>query len=130
MKKNMFYKKAFTLLEMLVVLGIIAIIVSVTVASYGVVQKKARDSKRKSDLKAVQNCMEQYYTTNSYKYQALTAGSAISGSINCGSTSITAPTDPLSSGSYIYNVNSTSTSDYTITATLEGGGTFVITNLQ
>lgn len=125
-------KKAFTLLEMLVVLGIIAIIVSVTVASYGVVQKKARDSKRKSDLKAVQNCMEQYYTNTSYQYQVLSKGGSneISGSVNCGSTSITAPTDPLGTGSYIYNVNSTSATAYTITATLEGGGTFVIVNLQ
>lgn len=51
-------KKSFTLLEMLVVIGIIAILVTLGFASYSTVQKKARDAKRQGDLKAAQQVME------------------------------------------------------------------------
>ncbi|NCO89124.1 type II secretion system protein, partial [Candidatus Roizmanbacteria bacterium] len=41
-------KKAFTLLEILVVIGIISIMVAMGTASYSTAQKKARDAKRKT----------------------------------------------------------------------------------
>lgn len=58
----------FTLLEMLVVLGIIASILGVGLISYSSVQKKARDTKRKQDLKTIQNALEQYYSVCNYRY--------------------------------------------------------------
>lgn len=61
-------KNGFTLLELLVVIGIIGILVALATVSYSATQKGARDSKRKQDLIAIQNALEQYYSATSYKY--------------------------------------------------------------
>lgn len=93
-------RKAFTLLELLVVIGIIAVLVSFGAVSYSSAQKKARDSKRLSDLKSIQNSLEQYNsvcltTPSTYPF----AGNGnLSGALTCASPSttfITYPTDPL-----------------------------------
>ena len=60
--------KGYTLLELLVVIGLITILMSFGIASYSTAQQKARDSKRKSDLKLLQNAMEQYYSICSFSY--------------------------------------------------------------
>lgn len=64
MKRN----KGFTLLELLVVIGIIAVLVGTLSVSYSAAQKRGRDSRRRSDMKAVQESLEQYYVENSYAY--------------------------------------------------------------
>ena len=124
MKKNIF-ERAFTLLEMLIVISIIGILVGMGTVSYSTAQKKTRDAKRKIDLKAVQNCMEQYYAVNT-AYKVITGTS----SLNCGDSNTLSVTDPLNSGTYIYIVSASTASTYTITATLEGGGSVTISNLQ
>ncbi|MCS7093566.1 MAG: type II secretion system GspH family protein, partial [Patescibacteria group bacterium] len=128
MKKNIFLKKSFTLLEMLVVIGIIGILVSVGFASYSTAQKKSRDSKRKNDLKSIQNAFEQYYSICNYKYPATipSAGNKlIATSANCLSLSsnvelITMPSDPLG-GSY-QCVGTCDSTGYTICPKDLGGG--------
>lgn len=136
-------KNAFTLLEMLVVIGIIGVLVGLATTSYSTAQKKARDAKRKSDLKSVQNCLEQYYSyNNNFKYTLAglptSAGTVLSGTISCGGTvSITAPTDPINVDPNQYLVTvvpSAGSQNYTITATLEQGtapdNTFSVSNQQ
>lgn len=124
-------RKSFTLLEMLVVIGIISILVSMGFASYSTVQKKARDAKRQADLKAFQSSIEQCYSVNSFVYPT------ISGT---GTTSIT-ETCPAASGGPSKTITDPSTNKYTVTNTatppsytvsipLEGGGTFDIFNQQ
>lgn len=81
-------RQGFTLMEILIVIAIIGVLVSVSVASYASAQKKGRDSRRKSDLKAVQNAWEQYYADNNANYPA-----------NCG-FSVT-PTPSIMSGTYL-----------------------------
>jgi prepilin-type N-terminal cleavage/methylation domain-containing protein len=54
-------RQGFTLIELLISIAIIGILISVAVASYSSAQKKARDSRRMSDLKAIQGGFEQYY---------------------------------------------------------------------
>jgi len=96
-------KSAFTLLEMLVVIGIIGILVGMGAVSYSTAQKKARDAKRKQDLKAIQNAFEQYYSICNYKYPAavpvagrgLMAQSSICPNVSGNVLIFTMPADPL-----------------------------------
>ncbi len=105
-------KKGFSLIELLVVISIIGVLVAVAVASYTGAQIKARDARRRSDLKSIQAAMEQYYSTtgaNSY------------GTVATSFSPNPVPTDPKPSfGSYITNyVVSTG---YCICAQLEEAG--------
>ena len=93
-------KKSFTLLEMLIVLGIIAVILSVLSVSFSTTQKKSRDAKRKGDIKALQNGLEQYYSSCGYVYP--TAGFS---SVACGTTPAiisVIPVDPKNGVGYTY----------------------------
>jgi prepilin-type N-terminal cleavage/methylation domain-containing protein len=53
--------KGFTLIELLVVISIIGILVSVVIASYGSIQKKSRDERRKSDLAEISSALILYF---------------------------------------------------------------------
>ncbi len=121
-------KKAFTLLEMLVVVGIIAILVSIGTSSYSTAQKKARDAKRKSDLRTFQSAMEQCYAVNSFAYPTITGSGTTSIAEDC--TAATGPdltiTDPSTK---TYTVSSTTTT-YSVDITLEDGSTFSISEQQ
>ncbi len=59
-------KSGFTLIELLVVISIIGILAAITTASYTQAQKKARDGKRKTDLKATQQALELFFQTNGH----------------------------------------------------------------
>jgi prepilin-type N-terminal cleavage/methylation domain-containing protein len=111
MKKILSKKLSFTLLEMLVVIGIIGILIGIGTVSYSTVQRKARDAKRKQDLKSIQNCLEQYYSVNQ-RYPFLSQNDNdgapndgwifLPNEIPCGSTNMRAPKDPLNRGFHIY----------------------------
>lgn len=103
-------KKAFTLLEMLIVLGIIAIILSVLTVSFATTQKKSRDAKRKGDLKSLQNGLEQYYATCGYVYPTNTSSSTLETSVACGASPAiisTVPVDPRAPTPYTYTSDGT-----------------------
>ena len=120
--------KGFTLLEVLVVIGIISILVTLGIASYSTAQKKARDAKRQSDLKGAQQVMEQCYSVNSFAYPAILGTGTITATCPAPNTNITFTlTDPLNNGTYVY----TYSQDYTITADLETSTTnYSISNQQ
>lgn len=125
-------KKSFTLLEILVVIGIIAILVTLGFASYSTIQKKARDAKRQSDLKSAQQVMEQCYSVNSFIYPLISGDgtNTITATCDAPNNNITFTiTDPLGVDTYLYTVSST-TSDYTITVDLETSTTFTVSNQQ
>jgi type II secretion system protein G len=71
---NLKFAQAFTLIELLVVISIIAILMAVATVSYLNAQQKGRDNKRKTDLKAIQQALEIYYTQNG-KYPSGSTGS-------------------------------------------------------
>lgn len=65
-----FYKTGFSLIELLVVISIIGILVTFATVSLTNAQQKGRDSRRKADLKTIQQALELYFQANG-KYPAL-----------------------------------------------------------
>lgn len=63
MKKLKNNSRGFTLIELLITIAIIGILVSMGLYSWGSAQTKARDNRRKTDLKAIQQALENYYQT-------------------------------------------------------------------
>ncbi|KKR64630.1 MAG: Type II secretion system protein G [Candidatus Curtissbacteria bacterium GW2011_GWA1_40_47] len=55
------WRRGFTLIELLVVITIIGILAGIALVSYGSVQERSRDSRRKQDLAAVQKALVLYY---------------------------------------------------------------------
>jgi prepilin-type N-terminal cleavage/methylation domain-containing protein len=62
--KNNQRRNGFSLLELLVVIGIIGILVSVGTVAYRSAQERARDSRRRGDIEAVSKALEQFYADN------------------------------------------------------------------
>jgi len=54
-------KKGFTLVELLVVIGIIGILSTLAVISLNNAREKSRDAKRVSDIKQIQTALEMYF---------------------------------------------------------------------
>lgn len=129
---NINTKRGFTLLEMLVVLGIIAIIVAFGAVSFSTAQSKARDAKRKGDLKSIQNSMEQYFSACGSYYptpQNNTVGNAIFCPAPSTGIMPTVPLDPRTTTPY--PCSGCSGSAYQVCATLETEtSTFCIRNQQ
>jgi prepilin-type N-terminal cleavage/methylation domain-containing protein len=131
MKKNKINNNwGFTLLEMLVVVGIIAVLVGLGFTSYSTAQKKARDAKRKSDLKSIQNALEQYYSICGYQYPTPQSGVFVNIYCPNPTTAIlpTVPVDPRTTTPYPCNGCTSST--YTIYAITETEPTPILTNQQ
>lgn len=103
----------FSLLELLVVVSIIGIIISMLAVSFGTAQIKARDSKRRTDMKALQNAFEQYYAQNT-GYDANCTTMQTSEFLPAG-----APTDPLTGVAYTCTSAATT---YCVCAMLEEAG--------
>lgn len=108
-------KKGFTLIEILVVLGIIAIIIGLGVVSYSSAQKKARDARRLADVQSIQDAFEQYYSICGFDYPNYVT---MPTSIVCSTTGETimssVPTDPLLGTAYVINPGSAANKTYTI----------------
>lgn len=60
------FKKAFTLIELLIVITIIGVIVGIIFVSINSAQKRARDTQRASDLQALNDAIEMYYRTTGH----------------------------------------------------------------
>ncbi len=76
-------QKAFTLLELLVVIAILALLVGLGLRTFGSVQQKSRDSRRKQDLQNISKAMELYY--NDFKHYPFSSNGKIMG---CGTDSL------------------------------------------
>jgi prepilin-type N-terminal cleavage/methylation domain-containing protein len=67
-------KRGFTLIEVLTVILIIGILTTITTYTYNSSLARSRDSQRLTDLKAIQNTLEQYYLDKrsypNYQYPA------------------------------------------------------------
>lgn len=63
-------QKGFTLLELLVVIGIIGLLASILIVNLTGARRKARDTKRIADIRVMQTAAEDYYGKNG-KYPTL-----------------------------------------------------------
>ncbi len=128
------HQRGFTLLELLVVIGIIAILALIGISSYSAAQKKSRDAKRKTDLRSIQTALEQYYSICGFKYPTPvgTSTNKYFTSIYCPSpTQGIMPTVPKDPDNNNYICTGCNSSQYTICATLEvSSDDFCVQNQQ
>ncbi len=136
-------QSGFTIVELLIVIVVIGILAALVVTTFSGIQKKARDTERETDIKALHGQVEAYFAQNG-KYPTLAnlQDNAWIGE-NLKGLDVESAHDPKGadgnniSGSaganqYGYAVtptgcNNTDTecTGYTLTATKEGDGTFV-----
>lgn len=108
-------RRGFTLIELLVVVSIIAILSAVGLSTFTSAQRKARDARRRADLKEIQNALEQYYITNS-TYPDTMAAIETTTYFSAGG----APQDPRQAVDYIgFTDAGLTTTAYNICADLE-----------
>lgn len=119
--------KGFSLLELLVVIGIVIVLLGLLATSFSTAQKKSRDARRQSDIKAIQNSLEQYYSVCGYKYPT-----AVVSNVFCASPSImilpTVPVDPGTASPYLFPTIGESM--YKVCSAQEIGSSFCVTNQQ
>ncbi|GAC1387688.1 MAG: hypothetical protein NVS1B7_0050 [Candidatus Saccharimonadales bacterium] len=140
----------FTIVELLIVIVVIGILAALVITTFTGIQQKARNTKRQTDIKAQYGQVEAYYAQNG-KYPTLAnINDATWRAANMKGLDQEALKDPKNTAyadvaapvanSYAYAVAASdgtacdnSTKDcaqYTLTATLEGGGTFARSNLN
>lgn len=143
--------KGFTIVELLIVIVVIGILAGLVVVTYNGIQQKARDTERKTDINALHGQLEAYQAQNG-KYPFLASPDGINDpafrSTNMKGLDSAALADPKNAASqvlvaapvtnnYAYAVApaacdnvATDCTSYTLTATLEGGGTYVKQSLN
>lgn len=141
-----FIKKGFTLIELLIVIAIIGVLTAIVTTNLQSVRQRARDTRRKSDLRAIQQSLRLYYN-DAKQFPSSTVDFDINGcgtiaaptACSWGSTFSTdsmiymsaLPTDPSSSTTPItYKYFSDSDDQYTLVAQLENGSDIDIADSQ
>jgi len=71
MTKKYFKRNGFTLIELLVVIAIIGVLATIVLVSLNGARVKARDARRKSDMKQMQLALEMYADDNNGNYPAV-----------------------------------------------------------
>ncbi len=118
-KNKLQIKQGFTLIEMLVVISLIGILAAMALVSFSSVQKQARDTTRKSDLKQYQTATESYASKNNGNYPIANPAQVASSGTYCTALNIgVCPADPKT-GTLDYRYVSTGGINYVIWGTLE-----------
>lgn len=135
-------KEGFTIVELLIVIVVIGILALLVITTYSGIQQKARNSKRQSDVAAIQTQLEAFYQQGGYYPSLADMNSASWLSSNMKSLDQNALIDPSNptqsktlvaspaAKSYAYAVTDasgasceatdTNCAKYTLTATYEG----------
>ncbi len=150
MFKNIKKQQGFTIVELLIVIVVIGILAALVITTFTGIQAKARDTERTTDIKALHGQVEAYFAQKgsypsladmndaswrSTNMKGLDAealkdpkGSAQTLTATAGAN--TYQYAPLNSSSASCEADDTTCVSYTLTATLEGGGTFQKKNLN
>lgn len=117
----------FTLVELLVVISIIGILTMIGAVAYSGAQKKARDTRRKTELDALSKALIMYYNDNGV-FPAVSSATFFSSSVGLtGPGNITymaeIPIDPKNNTDtnfvYVYKYNTTTKKEFELFANLE-----------
>ena len=143
-------QQGFTIVELLIVIVVIGILAALVITTFTGIQQKARNTERNTDIKALHGQIEAYYAQNGRYPTLANLNDSTWRTANVKGLDGEALKDPKGSAStlaaaaaantYSYAVTASdatacdnSTKDcaqYTLTATLEGGGTFTKSNLN
>ncbi len=104
-------KKAFTLIELMVVLLVIAIISTLAITSYSSVDRRGRDTKRISDIAKIQLALEKYHQNKGFYPSSLSFGSALTDTSSPAITYL----DPVPQNPLPYNDGNCTSTEYTYT---------------
>ena len=138
--------KGFTIVELLIVIVVIAILATLVIVTFTGIQQKARDSQRQTDINALNSHLAAYYASNGVyptlaNLQDMTATTGWV-AVNMKGLDPESLRDPkaaanatiagtAAANAYGYAVtpsgcdnSATSCTGFTLTANLEGGGTF------
>jgi type II secretory pathway pseudopilin PulG len=120
---------AFTIVELLVVVGIIAILSGIAAVSYTGIQLRSRDAQRKNDLNQIKVVLSTYYNAQVPNQYPIAATKIVVTGTNALTTALvpsylkSMPVDPLDTGNFRYSYQSFATvnvhRDFTLYATLE-----------
>lgn len=91
--------QGFTIVELLIVIVVIGILAALVVTTYAGIQAKARDSKRQTDVQALQTQVEAFYAANNYYPSNADLTSSTWRATNMKSLDAGALNDPSCSGS-------------------------------
>jgi prepilin-type N-terminal cleavage/methylation domain-containing protein len=120
-------RSAFTLIELMIAVSIIAILTGIAAVSYAGIQQRGRDASRKNDLSQVKVALSSYYASQTPAvYVSAATTVTLNGSTDIISTSLspnyikTIPVDPLNTGSNVYKYQSqNSAKNFKLFGTLE-----------
>jgi prepilin-type N-terminal cleavage/methylation domain-containing protein len=130
-------QSGFTIVELLIVIVVIGILVALVVTTFSGIQRKARNTERESDVKAIHSQLEAYFNeAGSYPAMADVNSSTWRGT-NMKSLDPEALKAPAGTAQELCGTATTAcygyTTDgatYTLTAPLEGGGSYEKKNLN
>lgn len=111
----------FTLLELLVVIGIIGILAAMGTLVYARLTLQGRDARRRSDVQTVAQAIDQYYLINDQVYPPLGNCSGVEEYLQDGRM----PVDPQNSGTLTYdwtNACESASNRYCVCALMEVAG--------
>jgi len=135
-------QKGFTIVELLIVIVVIGILATLVIVTFSGIQQKARNTKRQTDINAIDSTVEAYFAQNGYYPTLANMNDSTFRTANLKGFDPAALQDPKGSSQTL--AASTSATQYgytatpancdngangqctafTVTATLEGGGTY------
>jgi len=138
-----FSLEGFTLIELTIVMAIIAVLATFSIVTFAGSQVKARDGRRKAELRQLQNALEAYYNDNkSYPVKLCASyerggqgsncwtdglASSFLGGVNSKNYINSMPIDPKNTGS---DCGSKSTYAYVYNSSADGQTYYLFTQLE